>query len=254
MAKKNCAVCDKEIGTWSPKYAIKDGLFVCMDCLLLANIEPKLKHTMALDAATIKERIHTGGDNKIVATPFNPTKKIEKYLFVDENNRFFRVGKKGEIFKFTDLLHFELLEDGETIMKGGLGTAIVGGLLSGGVGAIVGSNVGGKKSKATCTSMNIVLSVKNSLADTVYINFISTEVKKNGIIYKEAQESAQKCLSALRIIADTNKASENNQTTTDAPTSAVDVTTELQKFHELMQNGIITEDDFNAKKAQLLGL
>lgn len=38
------------------------------------------------------------------------------------------------------------------------------------------------------------------------------------------------------------------------PASIVDVSAELQKFYELMKSGVITEDEFNAKKAQLLGV
>lgn len=39
-----------------------------------------------------------------------------------------------------------------------------------------------------------------------------------------------------------------------ATVPVVDVAAELQKFYELMKSGVITEDEFNAKKAQLLGV
>ncbi len=65
------------------------------------------------------------------------------YLQIDDTHKAFKAG--GSIFEFSNLLNFELLEDGETITKGGLGRAVAGGLLFGGVGAIVGGVTGGKK-------------------------------------------------------------------------------------------------------------
>ena len=140
-------------------------------------------------------------------------------------------------------MSFELLEDGETITKGGLGTAVAGGVV-----AIIGSNVDGKKSKGLCTSMKIWITVKNSHTDTIYINLIRAKTKTNSTLYKSAQNSAQKALSAVQIIADTSDTGDN------FCSISVDAITEIQKFHELMKNGLITEDEFNAKKTQLLRL
>lgn len=44
--------------------------------------------------------------------------------------------------------------------------------------------------------------------------------------------------------------------TSDAPAAvpSVDTAAEIQKFFDLKENGVITEEEFNAKKAQLLGL
>lgn len=59
-------------------------------------------------------------------------------------------GKKNpKIYKYSDIVDYELLEDGESITKGGLGRAVVGGALFGGVGAVVGGVTGHKK-KYSC--------------------------------------------------------------------------------------------------------
>ena len=251
--KKTCVVCNREMGFLSSGATIKDGV-ICVDCQTLAKL--KNKQFSEHDSASLKAHIAEKNPEYFSAidnrAAFNATKNIEKYLYVDEGNKKFMVGKDGVIFAYADLIGYELLEDNETITKGGLGGAVVGGLIAGSTGALVGAAISGKKSKSTCDALDIKLTVKNYQTDAVYIRFIGVlekGIKTNNIIYKVAKENAQKCLSALMLITD-----ENDTAKTPPVAPAVDVAAELQKFHDLKEKGILTEDEFNAKKAQLLGL
>jgi len=249
MAKKVCVVCGKELGMLSLKATINDGV-VCSNCLNSAGITA-LGNPKAFDTNSIRELI---ARRQEIISCFKPTKDVGTYIKVDENNRLFKVG--GDIFEYANLLSFELLEDGETITKGGLGRAVAGGLLLsvinfGGVGAIVGGVTGGKKSKGICTSMKIRLTLKNAHTDTTYINLITTETKTKGFIYKAAQTSAQQCISALQIIADVNETESVSNVNVVSGTSPAD---EIMKFKQLLDAGIISQEEFDAKKRQLLGL
>lgn len=51
-----------------------------------------------------------------------------------------------KVCSFQDVNDFELKEDGETVISGKLGSALVGGVLLGGIGAIAGAS-GKKKNK-----------------------------------------------------------------------------------------------------------
>lgn len=144
-----------------------------------------------------------------------------------------------------------MLEDGETITKGGLGRSVAGGLLFGGVGAIVGGVTGGKKSKNVCTSMRIKITLRDSYRSTVYIPFILTKTKTRGFIYQAAQSSAQECLSTLQIIADQCQSEKELASGNQSNASAAD---EILKFKQLMDAGVITSEEFESKKKQLLGL
>ena len=179
---------------------------------------------------------------------FKATKSIGSLMFIDEINKCFKIG--NDIFDYANLLSYELLEDGQTITKGGLGRAVAGGLLFGGVGAIVGGVTGGKKTKGVCTSMKIRITLKNAHTDTVYITLINTETKTNGFIYKTMQSSAQLCISALDIIADQNSTEEMSNLESETVSSA----DEILKFKNLLDAGIITQEEFEAKKKQHLGL
>ena len=121
----------------------------------------------------------------------------------------------------------------------------------GGVGAIVGGVTGGKKSKGICTSMRLKITLRNCHCSMVYIPLIMTETKTKGFVYKAAQASVQECLSALQIIADSYQSEVASQTANQSNASAAD---EIVKFKQLLDADIITQDEFDAKKQQLLGL
>ena len=245
MAKIPCAVCEKELGLLSGKVKIADGA-VCSNCLLSAGILT-LNNALSYNQQSIKSLIST---RKEFVTKFHTTKSVGAYIHVDETNKAFKVGR--DIFSYDNLLSFELLEDGQSITKGGLGRAVAGGLLFGGVGAIVGGITGGKKSKGVCNSMKLRVSLKNAHTDVVYINFITTETKTSSFIYKTAQDSAQKCITALETINDVNQSSHAvNTNTIVQASSAAD---EIMKFKSLLDQGIITQEEFDAKKKELLGL
>ena len=246
MAKKECALCNKSIGLLTAKATLSDG-FICADCLRKAGISAlgnAQNYTCTSAIELINRRIP-------VVNSFKPTKKVGSYLQIDENNNSFKIGH--DIFECSNLLSFELLEDGQSITKGGLGRAVTGGLLFGGVGAIVGGVTGGKKSKGICNSMKLIVTLKNAHTDTVYITFIATETKTKSFIYQTAQSSAQSCISALEIIADQNK-TEGSVTSADTENTNVSAADEIMKFKQLLDAGVITQEEFDAKKSQLLGL
>ena len=120
-------------------------------------------------------------------------------LLVDEVNKKFAITtkKNARIFDFSDLLDFELNEDGNSITKGkGLATA-VGGVTFGVVGALVGSS-GKRKSESTCNSMIIRIMVNNLREPQIVIPLIKNmEVKKNSMTYTINRELAKEVVATL---------------------------------------------------------
>ena len=98
--------------------------------------------------------------------------------------------------------------------------------------------------------MKLRVSLKNAHTDVVYITFISSETKTKGFMYKTAQDSAQNCITALEFINDINQ-SEQNQSVPKQQTSSAD---EILKFKSLLDQGDITQEEFDIKKKQILGL
>lgn len=193
-----------------------------------------------------------------ISSCFTSTQEIGNVFAIDENSRLFAIGKgiipslnNATIYSYDDIVDFELLEDNYSVIKGGIGRAVVGGILFGGVGAVVGSATGKKKIKQTCTNLMIKITVNNMSAPTEYIKLISSTTNKNSIIYRGAYQDAQKILSMLQLICDQRNASSEEFFQNTQLYSAAD---EIRRYKSLMDEGIITEEEFLFKKKQLLGM
>ena len=193
---------------------------------------------------------------------FSPTKVIGSYLAVDEKSRQWMVGKgvfspfaKSVPHPYDDLVDFELLEDGSSITKGGLGSAVVGGLLFGSTGAVVGSLTGKKKTKQTCTNLEIKITLNNAARPAEYIKLITSSTKRESHTYKTAYKTAQDILSLLQLICHQRSEQEAAPVSQSAPTpQSTSPIEELRKYKQLWEEGILSEEEFLAKKRQLLGL
>lgn len=253
--KAECAICNKKIGL--NRFQIVNKEWICPECLKKCGFTAMTPIKMM----TISQ-IHAAMEKKeksaVALKTFVVTKKIGSFLEVDENKKQWLIpdglfgGKKNpQIYNFTDIVDFELLEDGTSITKGGLGRALAGGVLFGGVGAIVGGVTGGKKSKAICNSLKIKITLNSITTPTTYINFIKTSTKKNSFIYKSNFSLAQESLSVLQLMCNGASGQEHSLSDSNPGTSDAD---EILKFKQLLDNGVITQEEFEAKKKQLLGL
>ena len=161
--------------------------------------------------------------------------------------------KHYTLFSYDQLVDFEVLEDGTSVASGGLGRAVVGGVLFGGVGAVVGGVTGRKKSKEICKQLKIKLTVKDYFEPAFYINVISTETKKKGLIWQKTMKEVENTLAQLQLI--TNSLEQpDTPAEVEIPTQANDPVEEIRKYKALLDEGIISEDEFEAKKKELLGL
>lgn len=252
---KECLICGKSMGIFVNKVAIADGS-ICMDCWKKSGMESSMDTLMSsgqYNSATIKEMITLRERNESLISNFKPTKKVGMLSFNDDTQAFIitKSKKNQDLYYYEQIVDFELLEDGETITKDGLGRAVAGGLLLGGVGAIVGGITGGKKSKGVCNSLQIKITFRNNPRQTEYVSFISSETKKDGFFYRTAYQLAQDTLSALQIAVD----KVDNGTATEVPVQQVfSGADEILKYKGLLDAGIITKEEFEAKKAQILNL
>lgn len=188
---------------------------------------------------------------------FDITQNVDNYLYLDENRKKIClpmgfVKKKidpNRIFNYADILNYELLEDGNSVSKGGVGRAVVGGALFGGVGAIVGGSTG-QKQKQTCTKLQIKITTNNIKHPVEYIDFIIMETRKDNIIYKNAFDSAQKVLSTLDIIF--NPKTKIVKEEKNVASNSKSLAEQIREYKELLDDGIISKEEFEEKKKELL--
>lgn len=137
------------------------------------------------------------------------------------------------IFDYDQLVDADVVEKNSVSVssRGGLGRAVVGGLLFGGVGAIVGAATAGHTTSVTANQ-------------DLVIYFETSEGAEQHFRVPGNQEALRK----IRCILEPRVASENQVTNVTSEIEA------LLKLKELMDSGVITENEFQQKKAQILGI
>lgn len=241
-----CTICNSSES--SKKLA--DG-YICKSCM--AKCQPFI-FTLSWKDITedrVKKAIAATEKNNELKKIFKPTNKIDKYIEFDGNNRLWKAVSSSIIYGYDEIISFELWEDGESITKGGLGSAIVGGAMFGGAGAIVGGVTGKKTTKKEIREYGLRIITRNEMSNQVYINFLTTgAIKSGGITYNLYKSFAQKIISELTVITDSLKVTQNTGNIPENISGAE----EILKFKKLCDDGIITQEEFEAKKKQLLGL
>lgn len=213
-----CAVCGE---SYDPILVDSDGF--CMYCWLKAK--------KAIDQA-FHARVKA-------------VRKVNNLYFDDCKNScaIHRSFTNRKVYFYNQIADFELLEDGES------------------VGAVVGDVLGKRKTKRVCKSLQIKITLRSSPCQTEYISLISTATKKSSDVYKSAYKSAQDMLSALQMAVDrvnqkATQASAPNPELVPTPdlaaSSATEILKYILKYKELLNAGTITEEEFQAKKAQIL--
>lgn len=255
--KAICSICKKEVGL--NRYKTADG-WICPYCSKLCgyNLSTPTRTKTKTDILADIQAMNTQKEELL---KFNTTKKIGNYIEFDEENRqwlvpdgFFGNKKNPHIYSFDDIAEYELLENGDSITKGGLGRAITGGILLGGVGAIVGGMTGVKKSKSVINSLKIKITVNDFQNPAVFINFITSQTKADSFIYKTNYKMAQQILSTLALIQKDNEERRKELYSDDSKNTMASSADEILKFKALLDGGVITQEEFDAKKKQLLNL
>lgn len=255
MAKKICLVCGKEIGALTGKYKCKDG-YICKPCFkekgYFQNVI-KYRGFRSTDNLTLKEIEAVNADveyNIDVVENFKATYVPDIQIQFDDNNSMLIMSPDQHVsyrphhfvvLRYDQIVDYELLQNGSSIASGGLGRAAVGGMLFGGVGAIVGAST--RKQHSVCSDLQIKFTVRNYGLPSVYLHLITTDTKTNSILYKNAMTTAQNVLSKLELIT-------KNQQPEDTQEISItnSVADKLRELKSLLDEDIITREEFDQKK------
>lgn len=191
-------------------------------------------------------------NNEVVS--FSPTKQIGDAFLVDEKNHLwgvrqslFRPIERHQVYSYDDILDYELIEDDKSIIKGGNGKALVGGMLFGVSGAVAGGLTAKKKVEQRCTKLQVKITIKDMSNPIQYIELLSGSVRKNNFLYDMAYKNAQEIIAMLQIMCNQSKVSAAVK-----DTDSLSIAEELQKLKKLMDDGAITSEEFAILKSQLI--
>lgn len=240
--KEICSICNGSEGSKK----LQDG-YICKNCMQKCVPFITAMSWNGISVERVRKALRASERNQQLQEKFCPTKKIGKYISFDENNQLWASGIFDIIFRYDEIISFELLEDGDVVSKGGLGNAVVGGMLFGGVGAIVGGVTGKKKSKMEVRELALKIVTRNEMCPQVFINFLTTgPIKSGSLVYNGYKASAQQIITQLTVIMDNLQRKEETRAYIGAD--------EIMKYKKLYDEGILSQEEFEAKKKQILGL
>lgn len=251
MGDVYCSICEGRLGIF--KKRMMDG-YICKGCIEECGYRfggVNLKYKSIIN---IKDDMRSYSKYKKDLSQFSCSRSIAGYIEIDEQNSQwlirktnFQKFKEPPLYNFTDIIDYEMIENGRTISKGGLGSAVVGGLLFGGAGAIVGGVVGKKNNIELIKQLKVKITVNDPINSVWFLDLISTETKSNSWLYKELYKAAHEIVSTLAYMQ--NKAEQSLVSYQNAGQSVAD---EILKLKQLLDLGLITIENFENQKIKLL--
>ena len=178
-------------------------------------------------------------------------------LYVDNTQKLWAINEWNgntdvQIYHYSDLIDFELLEDDESLVKGGFGKALVGGAIGGTTGAIIGS-AGSRRVKQNVTRLEVKIRTNDFQHPQYSIQFIKGfALPKSSPTYKTYYDEAQEVIGVLNYIAKNGNDAPPLQE--PAAESSDGMAAKLRELHRLKVDGIITDEEFEAKKKELLNV
>lgn len=220
---KQCNECGKKIGIFSNGGTTSKGL-LCNKCF------KTLKREIKDEIKGIKKNNNVQSFSDVYFN--NDTKQI---LYA----RMSMVGK----YSYSDIVSYTPVNEGHgSIKKHTVTRAVTGGLIAGGIGAVIGASTGGKQYQyVDKLGVNITFNDGNTLP----IPLITSETKKNSFTSNVLYQVFDKLCSLLDSIIALNQISNNN--------SNNDISN-LKQLKQLVNDGVITQEEFEAKKKKILGI
>lgn len=184
-------------------------------------------------------------------------KKICRLLFDNENKVFqLQTGETlSKLYKFTDVINYEVYENGASKVSGTAGKALIGGAFFGLGGMIIGSSMG-RTLQETCFQLKLIIRLNDIYNPQMEINYInSVGYPKDSTAYQRKIENLQLVCSQLEYMINSKTLEESSKL--EQPQNIAvnkDIKNQLLVLQEMLKEGLITEEEFEKKKKQILGL
>ena len=234
--------------------------------LIYLQKEAKTSLEMVSHSLYIQRQI---GDFSFSATSTFFLRSIKLYIDSTHKLVVFEDRAKIKCYPFSDIISYEVYENDSQILKGRAGSAAVGGILFGPVGAIVGANRA-KGALDNCTHLKIIVRVNDITNPQYNITFFQDRggLQKNSKKYSIIMEKLQQCCSLLEFILN-NKPKENQQININIDShnneqdkkDFVDINQsknsnvdDLIKYKKLLDDGVITQEEFESIKKKILNI
>lgn len=227
------------------------------DELALRYLKKKLQAGETFNIEKLKEE-------KKISSNFSVTKEIPilssgwsslKILIDDSNKKFiYQKGKTlSKVYNYSDIISYEVYENGKSVIQGRAGSALIGGAFFGLGGLIVGSSMR-RNVDEKCNQLKLFIRLDDLDCPQIVITYIdNVEWNKTGWTYRNMKENLQSVCSILEFMLN-NKTMEQSIIVEKEPKNEKTSKEQLQELKEMLDEGLITQEDFDIKKKQILGL
>lgn len=180
-------------------------------------------------------------------------------LLVDNEHKLF-IYQRGEaysqVYHFADLINYEVYENGQSKVKGRAGSALIGGAFFGITGLIVGSSMS-RQIEDKCNQLKLIIRLNDLDCPQIVITYVDNATwEKEGFTYRSMKENLQLVCSALEYImnAKTLEQSAIEKTEEQITKEEKSLKEQIQELKEMLDDGLITQEEFEQKKKQILEL
>jgi len=136
-----------------------------------------------------------------------------------------------------------------------IGGAILGGILAGGVGTIIGGLSGKTSSKEKVKTIHLKIIVNDTKNPLQTITFLSepTLIDRNSEKFIKANKEVIHWHSLFKVIIDmSDKEDKSNKILSNYNNSSNNIADEIRGMHDLLKEGIITQEEFDLQKKKIL--
>jgi hypothetical protein cdifQCD-6_19383 len=162
----------------------------------------------------------------------------------------------SKIIKFNEVLDFEIFENGNSVVSSRTGSAVVGGLLFGGLGAVAGAS-GSRTISENCSNLKLKIYTNNIQYSVIMLDFLEKGISKSSALYEQLTEVINEMISLLKIAREHNRQEERKEDKKVIIENVEDIKqnsnlNSIKELAELKEKGIITEKEFEESKKKIL--
>ena len=200
--------------------------------------------------------INTNGLNSSKKVAFENIARID----IDTKNKLLGIysyyENTSKIIKFNEVLDFEVFENGNSVVSSRTGSAVAGGFLFGGLGAVAGAS-GSRTISQNCNTLKLKIYTSNILYSVIMIDFLNKSISKSSALYEQLTEVINEVISLLKIAREYNRQEERKENKKVIIENVDNIKqnnnlNSIKELAELKEKGIITESEFEKSKKRIL--
>lgn len=189
--------------------------------------------------------------------------KIFSKLLIDNEHKLFihqRDIDFTKMYRFSDLINYEVYENGQSMVKGRAGSALIGGAFFGLTGLIVGSS----RSRAIeekCNQLKLLIRLNDLDHPQIVITYVDNiAYDKTGYVYRAMKENLQQVCSALEYIMNAKTLEQSAAVKEEKTIQVVEhynvsdnqsLKEQLLELKEMLYSGLITEEEYETKRKEI---